>query len=524
MTPVLKIALMALVGAAAARKGLMGPNTREAVNALIFNIFTPSLIFYNVCVSVTPGHLVHWWPLVANLLLNTLVGLLLGLLLSKYLKQTPQCFKRVLMAACSMGNNNNMPLVLTASILTQSTGSLKQAFTAVSPATAMGYVAVVAAVSTMLRYSVGFHLMKSPAAAAGEPAAQCVAPQPAVAAITEGITRGSGDDYQQQQQLPSKLRSRAEWFMDDEQDSQGSHEGQIKALIPPSSTRGSDPSKQGDVAAEAETVSGSQIAGTQSAASREAEHTPLLNTKTPLSSAVQYAAQGLRAQWVPGHTSMEVDGTQRAPQTESNNINCSITAAAVDRSSGFLQGAIAAVKPLKTGLTKPPMLAFSAALFVVCIPPLQRNIFTPKAALSLIGSCAQTFSACAVPCMIMNLGAILEKGPGKATLPWQVIAAVSAVRLLILPVLGMLWVIGGYFGELYSAPDPMFVLVMLVINTMPTGLNLAVLASVNRNAEAEIGCLLFWQYCVAFITLPLALTGYLLLAQAYFATPLVDDR
>eukprot|EP00878_Enallax_costatus_P020104 GHUV01021236.1.p1 GENE.GHUV01021236.1~~GHUV01021236.1.p1 ORF type:complete len:517 (+),score=147.11 GHUV01021236.1:369-1919(+) len=490
MTPVLKVALMALVGAAAARKGLMGPNTREAVNALIFSIFTPSLIFYNVGVSVTPGHLVHWWPLVVNLLLNTGVGLLLGSLLSKYLRQTPQCFKRVVMAACSMGNNNNLPLVLTASIMGQAQGSLKEAFTAISPTTAMGYVAVVAAVSTMLRYSVGFHLMKAPTAAAYAPAAS----QPVAAATTDKNSQGSGDDSQQQQQVPKLL---------------------AKARLP----------MEGGAAADHRT------GGTQAAAGIEAEHTPLLHSNTQLSSAAVYTAQGINMQQMQQHytqrlagpTSLEVDITaQPAVQTESTSGSHSVTTATFKGPAGLLQGLISAVQPLGTGLKKPPMLAFSAALFVVCIPPLQRSIFTPKAALSLIGSSAQTFSACAVPCMIMNLGAILEKGPGKTRLPWQVIAAISAVRLLILPILGMLWVIGGYFGELYTAPDPMFVLVMLVINTMPSGLNLAVLASVNHNAEAEIGCLLFWEYCAAFITLPLALTGYLLLAQAYFATPLVD--
>eukprot|EP00878_Enallax_costatus_P006976 GHUV01007310.1.p1 GENE.GHUV01007310.1~~GHUV01007310.1.p1 ORF type:complete len:555 (+),score=162.68 GHUV01007310.1:369-2033(+) len=528
MTPVLKVALMALVGAAAARKGLMGPNTREAVNALIFSIFTPSLIFYNVGVSVTPGHLVHWWPLVVNLLLNTGVGLLLGSLLSKYLRQTPQCFKRVVMAACSMGNNNNLPLVLTASIMGQAQGSLKEAFTAISPTTAMGYVAVVAAVSTMLRYSVGFHLMKAPTAAAYAPAAS----QPVAAATTDKNSQGSGDDSQQQQQVP-KLLAKARLPMEgaDEQETAEPGGEQIKAVMLPFETTSLQPLHHICAAAAGGAAADHRTGGTQAAAGIEAEHTPLLHSNTQLSSAAVYTAQGINMQQMQQHytqrlagpTSLEVDITaQPAVQTESTSGSHSVTTATFKGPAGLLQGLISAVQPLGTGLKKPPMLAFSAALFVVCIPPLQRSIFTPKAALSLIGSSAQTFSACAVPCMIMNLGAILEKGPGKTRLPWQVIAAISAVRLLILPILGMLWVIGGYFGELYTAPDPMFVLVMLVINTMPSGLNLAVLASVNHNAEAEIGCLLFWEYCAAFITLPLALTGYLLLAQAYFATPLVD--
>lgn len=130
-TPMLKIALMAGVGAAAARRGLLGPNTRDAINALIFNVFTPALIFYNVGASVTPARLLRWWPLVTNLLLNTGVGLLLGALVCRCIPQVPPRLRRVVLAACSMGNNNNLPLVLASSIMGQATGSLKEAFAAV---------------------------------------------------------------------------------------------------------------------------------------------------------------------------------------------------------------------------------------------------------------------------------------------------------------------------------------------------------------------------------------------------------
>jgi hypothetical protein len=43
------------------------------------------------------------------------------------------------------------------------------------------------------------------------------------------------------------------------------------------------------------------------------------------------------------------------------------------------------------------------------------------------------------------------------------------------------------------APDRMFLLVMLIQNSVPTALNLHTLATLNSNREEEVGALLFWQ-------------------------------
>jgi hypothetical protein len=43
------------------------------------------------------------------------------------------------------------------------------------------------------------------------------------------------------------------------------------------------------------------------------------------------------------------------------------------------------------------------------------------------------------------------------------------------------------------APDSVFVLVMLIQNSVPTALNVHTLATLNGNREEEVGALLFWQ-------------------------------
>lgn len=49
---------------------------------------------------------------------------------------------------------------------------------------------------------------------------------------------------------------------------------------------------------------------------------------------------------------------------------------------------------------------------------------------------AQLLGAPMIPCAMMVLGAVLYKGPGKADISARVVLGVSAIRLVIAPLLG----------------------------------------------------------------------------------------
>lgn len=51
------------------------------------------------------------------------------------------------------------------------------------------------------------------------------------------------------------------------------------------------------------------------------------------------------------------------------------------------------------------------------------------------------FGDCCIPCLLLMLGATLSKGPGQASPPWRVVAAVAAARLVLLPLLGTGWLV-----------------------------------------------------------------------------------
>ena len=71
---------------------------------------------------------------------------------------------------------------------------------------------------------------------------------------------------------------------------------------------------------------------------------------------------------------------------------------------------------------------------------------------------------------------------------------------------------GGYvWAEAYQAPDPVFLLVMLIQNTAPTAILVHTMSAVHQNKEAEVSALLFYQYLASVVTLPPYLSLYLYL-------------
>ena len=46
---------------------------------------------------------------------------------------------------------------------------------------------------------------------------------------------------------------------------------------------------------------------------------------------------------------------------------------------------------------------------------------------------------------------------------------------------------------------------MLQGHATPTAVNVQTLATLQKNGEAEVSCMLFWQYAMSIITLPLLL-------------------
>jgi len=78
------------------------------------------------------------------------------------------------------------------------------------------------------------------------------------------------------------------------------------------------------------------------------------------------------------------------------------------------------------------------------------------------------FGDCCIPALMLMVGATLERGPGSGKLPARVIVCVTAARLVVLPLLGVAWVLAARaVGLLGSRTPRLLVLVALIQNAVP---------------------------------------------------------
>ncbi|WIA28427.1 hypothetical protein OEZ86_010972 [Tetradesmus obliquus] len=168
----------------------------------------------------------------------------------------------------------------------------------------------------------------------------------------------------------------------------------------------------------------------------------------------------------------------------------------------------AAASAAAGNLTSPPLVGCMLAVGVGMLPLLRHQLFSPGGHLLLVQDCIAMFGDCCIPSLMLMLGATLAKGPGRCCPPLRVVLGVTAARLLLLPLLGTGWLLLASKAGWLLAPDSVFLLVMLIQNSVPTALNVHTLATLNSNREEEVGALLFWQYLASCITTPAWLMFY----------------
>lgn len=146
-------------------------------------------------------------------------------------------------------------------------------------------------------------------------------------------------------------------------------------------------------------------------------------------------------------------------------------------------------------------------MLAVFLAALQAVLYTPGAPLALISEVVEMLGALTIPCLLMVLGANLAKGPGVGTIPISCIAGVALSRLVLLPLVCaavVLWsASSGLLGPM--GRDPLAVLVMLLMNCTPSAVLTHAMATLQRNKPDEAAAMLFWQYAVSLIVLPISI-------------------
>lgn len=140
-----------------------------------------------------------------------------------------------------------------------------------------------------------------------------------------------------------------------------------------------------------------------------------------------------------------------------------------------------------------------------------RELLFDGGALAPIGDALGSLGAAFVPCMLLCTGGSLSRGPGPgaAKLGWATVASVCAVRLLVVPGVGLGVAIALQRLNLFPTGAKMLLFVLLLHNTVPTSATVGTVAILHKLAEEEVMALIFFVW-VAYIPAAAAwLTLYL---------------
>lgn len=136
----------------------------------------------------------------------------------------------------------------------------------------------------------------------------------------------------------------------------------------------------------------------------------------------------------------------------------------------------------------------------------------------LVGEAISMLSNCCIPTLLLVLGANLARGPGVAKISWTTIAAISTMRLLILPCVGIGLVVGACKWGLMKSNDPNLILVLLLMNAVPTALLVHNLSTLYNNRADDVAAVLFWQYLACIVQLPVFMSIFVLISSSLHLT------
>jgi predicted permease len=180
-----------------------------------------------------------------------------------------------------------------------------------------------------------------------------------------------------------------------------------------------------------------------------------------------------------------------------------------------------AARFINNAILNAPTISIFVGLFVALVPPIQQAFFPAEGLDSSAAThnrppldvLTQAFSRLAgamIPSLMITLGASLSRGPG-ASVPVATVLSLVAIRLVLLPTIGTICVLGLKQWHVFHPPDRMFMLVVLLMQAMPSALNVYTLAAVHNNHADEVASILFWQYLASIVTIPVSVAVFLMI-------------
>jgi predicted permease len=171
------------------------------------------------------------------------------------------------------------------------------------------------------------------------------------------------------------------------------------------------------------------------------------------------------------------------------------------------------VRFLLSKVLGPPQIGILVGVILGLSPGLQDLIFGSRqggsagAPLGFIGAAANALGSAAIPVAMMQLGASVVSGPGAPTaetsLPRAVIASVSTVRLLVMPLVGIGLAKLAVATGAIDSDEKVLQFVIMIESSTPSASNLVVISQLIGSGEDQMARLEFFEYVACIGTLVL---------------------
>lgn len=133
------------------------------------------------------------------------------------------------------------------------------------------------------------------------------------------------------------------------------------------------------------------------------------------------------------------------------------------------------------------------------IPPFRRVLIGDSAPLRVVEDSAYFVGGSAITITTLIVGANLLKGFGGSKVPISVIIGITAVRYIILPVLGVGVIkCAVRLGAVNS--DPLYKFVLLLQFALPPAINIGTMTQLFGAGEAEYSVIMLWTYALASVS------------------------
>jgi predicted permease len=450
-SPVLQAGLIAAAGAGMAWQGTLDSKGCSVVAALCFYVFTPALTFSTLAAAISFTSIRHLWPLLVNMTVSSVLGLAIGHFTATILR-TPVEFRRLVIVAIAFGNVGNLPLVFVGALCGDTTAIFLRVLGNECIPLGIAYTAFDICVATLFQFTVALQLLKPP----------------------------SNDNFNNNRNVPNL------------NDGSFQSDADYHVIV--------QPQEQDEVLVREEDHLRVQLHNPGSIDSH-------LHKDLTLSDLL-HAAENNTIDGDGGTRQSASSSTRKATGAGRGSFQLEIESTSEEERSAslFILEKVKtwfATVDWKAAFPVPTQAAFGG-VFVGCIPFLKHLFYgSVNPPLRSVAEALDLLAQGLIPGAIPLLGAVLYRSlGGTSQLPARVTVGVVLVRLFFQPILLTCIVVLALKFKVFVAPDPMFLLTLLLANATPTAINMQTLTVLYKFGAEEMSQMLFFEYITSLFTLP----------------------